>query len=86
MLFFSSEVMSYFNAATPVFQNKRFPQVMLPEYNENFIIPMYSSEILMCVNVLPYLLGKYYQLLQTQFKLLFTNLWKKATLSNLTTI
>jgi hypothetical protein len=25
---------------------------------------MYFSEILMCVNVLPYLLGKYYQLLQ----------------------
>jgi hypothetical protein len=24
---------------------------------------MYFSEILMCVNVLPYLLGKYYQLL-----------------------
>jgi hypothetical protein len=48
---------------------------------------MYSSEILMCVNVLfAYLLGKYYQLLQTQFKLLFTNLWKKATLNNLTTI
>jgi hypothetical protein len=38
---------------------------------------MYSSEILMCINVLPYLLGKYYQLRQTQFKLLFTNLWKK---------
>jgi hypothetical protein len=32
---------------------------------------MHSSEILMCINVLPYLLGKYYQLLQTQFKLLF---------------
>jgi hypothetical protein len=47
---------------------------------------MYSSEILMCINVLPYLLGKYeyYQLLQTQFKVLFTNLWKKATLNNLT--
>jgi hypothetical protein len=44
---------------------------------------MYSSEILMCVNVLPYLLGKYYQLLQTQFKLLFINLSKKATLNNL---
>jgi hypothetical protein len=44
---------------------------------------MYSSEILMCINVLPYLLGKYYQLLQRQFKLLFTNLWKKATLNNL---
>jgi hypothetical protein len=27
---------------------------------------MYSSEILMCINVLPYLLGKYCQLLQTQ--------------------
>jgi hypothetical protein len=39
---------------------------------------MYSSEILMCINVLLYLLGMYYQLLQTQFKLLFTNLWKKA--------
>jgi hypothetical protein len=47
---------------------------------------MYSSDILMCINVLPHLLGKYYQLLQTQFKLLFTNLWKTATLSNLTTI
>jgi hypothetical protein len=39
---------------------------------------MYFSEILMCVNVLPYLLGKYYQLctelLQTQLKLLFVNL------------
>jgi hypothetical protein len=23
---------------------------------------MYSSEILMCINILPYLLGKYYQL------------------------
>jgi hypothetical protein len=45
---------------------------------------MYSSEILMCINVLLYLLGMYYQLLQTQFKLLFTNLWKKATLNNLT--
>jgi hypothetical protein len=40
MLLFSSEVMSYFNATTPVFQNKRFPQVMLPEYNEHFIIPL----------------------------------------------
>jgi hypothetical protein len=40
MLLFSSEVMSYFNAVTPVFQNKRFPQVMLPEYNEHFIIPL----------------------------------------------
>jgi hypothetical protein len=47
---------------------------------------MYSSEILKCINVLPYLLGKYYQLLETQFKLLFTNLWKKATLNGLTTI
>jgi hypothetical protein len=47
---------------------------------------MYSSEILMCINDLLYLLGMYYQLLQTQFKLLFTNLWKKATLNNLTTI
>jgi hypothetical protein len=47
---------------------------------------MYSSEILMCINVLLYLLVMYYQLLQTQFKLLFTNLWKKATLNNLTTI
>jgi hypothetical protein len=44
----------------------------------------YSSEILLCINVLPYLLGKYYQLLQTQFKFLFTNLWKKAALNNLT--
>jgi hypothetical protein len=32
MLLFFSEVMSYFNAATSVFQNKRFPYVMLPEY------------------------------------------------------
>jgi hypothetical protein len=47
---------------------------------------MYSSEFLMCINVLLYLLGMYYQLQQTQFKLLFTNLWKKATLNNLTTI
>jgi hypothetical protein len=39
---------------------------------------MYFSEILMCVNVLPYLL------LQTQLKPLFVNLWKKATLNNLT--
>jgi hypothetical protein len=32
MLLFFSEVMSYFNAATSVFQNKRFPSMMLPEY------------------------------------------------------
>jgi hypothetical protein len=43
----------------------------------------YSLEILMCTNVLPFIRGKYYQLLQTQFKLLFT-LWKQATLNNLT--
>jgi hypothetical protein len=47
---------------------------------------MYSSEILMCINVLLYLLGMYCQLLQTEFKILFTNLWKKATFNNLTTI
>jgi hypothetical protein len=39
---------------------------------------MYFSEILMCVNVLPYLLGKYLlpitELLQTQLKPLFVNL------------
>jgi hypothetical protein len=35
---------------------------------------MYFSEILMCLNVLPYLLDKYYQLLQIQLKLLFINL------------
>jgi hypothetical protein len=47
---------------------------------------MYFSKILRCINVLPYLLGKYYQLLQTQLKLLFINLWKKVTLNYLTTI
>jgi hypothetical protein len=52
----------------------------------SWILSMYFSEILMCVNVLPYLLGNYYQSLQTQLKLLFINLLKKATLNNLTTI
>jgi hypothetical protein len=47
---------------------------------------MYFSEILMCENVLPYLLGKYYQLLQTQLKLVSINLYKKATRNNLTAI
>jgi hypothetical protein len=40
----------------------------------------------MRVNVLPSLLGKYYQLLQTQLKLVYINLYKKATLNNLTAI
>jgi hypothetical protein len=31
-LLFYSEVMSYFNAATSVYQKKRFPLLMLPEY------------------------------------------------------
>jgi hypothetical protein len=34
----------------------------------SWILSMYFSEILMCVNVLPYLLGNYYQSLQTQLK------------------
>jgi hypothetical protein len=45
---------------------------------DSWILSMYFLEILMCVNVLPYLLGKYVlpitELLQTQFKHLFVNL------------
>jgi hypothetical protein len=40
----------------------------------SWILSMYFSEILMCVNALPYLLGNYYQSLQTQLKFLFINL------------